>query len=144
MYTVVDMSQEQAVVLRIAELQLKLQHLEAMYRKREEDVHVLTEQLAQMLLPLAGNQTDYFPLLLSPEANTLLRHMTGLRLSGGDSVHLLRLPSAYQFLPHLLLSPSSLRPALTISRGRMGGTRRIEISLLSVNMISFNRHCQNK
>lgn len=114
------MRQEQAVVQRMAELQLKLQHLEAMYREREEDVHVLTQQLAQLLLPSASN-LSYSPLSLSPEARTLLRNMTGLRPGGGDSVHLLRLPSAYQFLPHLLLSPSSLRPALTISRGRVGG-----------------------
>lgn len=114
------MSQEQAVVQRMAELQLKLQHLEAMYREREEDVHVLTQQLAQLLLPSTSNMS-YSPLALSPEARTLLRNITGLRPGGGDSAHLLRLPSAYQFLPHLLLSPSSLRPALTISRGRVGG-----------------------
>lgn len=58
---------------------------------------------------------------LSPEARTLLRNLTGLRAEGGDSTQLLRLPSAYQFLPHLLLSPSSLRPALSVSRARSGG-----------------------
>lgn len=117
------MSQEQAVVQRIAELQLKLQHLDAMYREREEDVHVLTQQLGQLLMetmPPGGNIST-LPLQLSPEARTLLRNMTGLRPGGGDAPQLLRLPSAYHFLPHLLLSPSSLRPAISISRGRSGG-----------------------
>uniref|UniRef100_A0A1B6KAN6 Alpha-1,3-mannosyl-glycoprotein 4-beta-N-acetylglucosaminyltransferase B n=2 Tax=Cicadellinae TaxID=33370 RepID=A0A1B6KAN6_9HEMI len=118
-----DMSQEQAVVQRIAELQLKLQHLDAMYREREEDVHVLSQQLGQLLMesvPPGGNLSSSLPLHLSPEARTLLRNLTGLRPGGGDSAQLLRLPSAYQFLPHLLLSPSSLRPAISVSRGRSG------------------------
>lgn len=118
-----DMSQEQAVVQRIAELQLKLQHLESMYREREEDVHVLSQHLGQLLtetVPPGSNLTYNIPLSLSPEAKTLLRNMTGLRPGGGDSTQLLRLPSAYHFLPHLLKNPSSLRPALCLSRGRSG------------------------
>lgn len=115
------MTQEQAVVQKIAELQLKLQHLDSMYREREEDVHILSQHLGQLLTEITIPPGNNFPLQLSPEARILLRNMTGLKPKGGDSTQLLRLPSAYQFLPHLLLNPSSLRPALCLSKGRSGG-----------------------
>ena len=38
-----------------------------------------------------------------------------------DSRSLLRLPSIYNFMPHLMDSPHSLKPALHISRDRQGG-----------------------
>ena len=38
-----------------------------------------------------------------------------------DSQSLLRLPSIYNFMPHLMDSPYSLKPALHISRDRQGG-----------------------
>lgn len=38
-----------------------------------------------------------------------------------DSQSLLRLPSIYNFMPHLMDSPHSLKPALHISRDRQGG-----------------------
>jgi hypothetical protein len=46
---VADMSQEQAVVQRIAELQLKLQHLEAMYRWEK---NLRKNVSSQSILPL--------------------------------------------------------------------------------------------
>ncbi|BET00575.1 N-Acetylglucosaminyltransferase-IV (GnT-IV) conserved region [Nesidiocoris tenuis] len=100
-----DMTGEEALVERLAELQLRLQHLDAMYRAREEDVQVLSHHLSQLLSD-SGNLTS-----LSAEARYLLNNTSG---------RLLRLPSAYHFLPHLLLSPSSLRPALALSKGRTG------------------------
>ncbi|KAL1131161.1 hypothetical protein AAG570_012398 [Ranatra chinensis] len=107
------MSGEQALVQRLAELQLRLQHLDAMYRAREEDVHVLSQHLSQLLVDSlsAGG--------LTPEAKSLLRNLTGLA-PPPPAGHLLRLPSAYHFLPHLLLNPNSLRPAYSISKGRTG------------------------
>ncbi|PSN35353.1 Alpha-1,3-mannosyl-glycoprotein 4-beta-N-acetylglucosaminyltransferase B [Blattella germanica] len=111
-----DLSEEQALVHRLAALQARLQHLEAMHRACQEEVHVLSQHLGTLLAMSDTNTTALYP-PLSPEARLLLRNMTGLR---GDSAQLLRLPSVYHFLPHLLDSPSSLRPAYCLSRGRTG------------------------
>ncbi|XP_069670865.1 alpha-1,3-mannosyl-glycoprotein 4-beta-N-acetylglucosaminyltransferase A isoform X1 [Periplaneta americana] len=112
-----DLSQEQALVQRLAELQAKLQHLDSMHRARQEEVHVLSQHLGTLLAADGGNSSALY-LPLSPEVRVLLRNLTGLR--SGDSTHLLRLPSVYHFLPHLLENPSSLRPAYCLSRGRTG------------------------
>nr|CAD7588589.1 unnamed protein product [Timema genevievae] len=119
------MSQEQTLVARLAELQAKLQHLDSMHRARQEEVHVLSQHLGQLLSQAGsegGNNSSGLPLYLplSPEVRVLLRNLTGLRAEGGDSTQLLRLPSVYHFLPHLLENPSTLRPAFCLSRGRSG------------------------
>ncbi|KAJ9576161.1 hypothetical protein L9F63_006983, partial [Diploptera punctata] len=101
-----DLSQEQVLVNKLAELQLRLQR----------SCSCLSQHLGT-LLTSDGNSTALYP-PLSPEVRLLLRNMTGLR--PGDSAQLLRLPSVYHFLPHLLDSPSSLRPAYCLSRGRTG------------------------
>lgn len=54
---------------------------------------------------------------LSPEVRILLKNVTGVQGSG----ELLKLPSIYNFLPHLLESPSSLRLGFQLSKGRNGG-----------------------
>ncbi|XP_073974026.1 alpha-1,3-mannosyl-glycoprotein 4-beta-N-acetylglucosaminyltransferase a isoform X1 [Rhodnius prolixus] len=105
-----DMSGEEALVERLAELQLRLQHLDAMYRAREEDVQMLSQHLGQLLADSVNSSS------LPPEARYLLNNGTAAAAAG----HLLRLPSAYHFLPHLLLSPTSLRPAYSLSKGRSG------------------------
>ena len=112
-----DLSQEQALVHKVAELQVRLQRLESMHRARQEEVHVLSQHLGSLLMFETNSSALYPP--LSPEVRLLLRNVTGLR--AGDSAQLLRLPSVYHFLPHLLDSPSSLRPAFCLSRGRTGG-----------------------
>ncbi|XP_014242781.1 alpha-1,3-mannosyl-glycoprotein 4-beta-N-acetylglucosaminyltransferase B [Cimex lectularius] len=102
-----DMSGEEVLVERLAELQLRLQHLDAMYRAREENVQILSQHLSQLL-------TDSYNISgIPPEARYLIGNTTG-------NVHPLRLPSAYHFLPHLLLNPASLRPAYSLSKGRNG------------------------
>jgi alpha-1,3-mannosylglycoprotein beta-1,4-N-acetylglucosaminyltransferase A/B len=111
-----DLSQEKALVQRLAELQAKLQHLGSMHQARQEEVHILSQHLGTLLAADGNNSSLYLP--LSPEVRLLLRNLTGLQR--GDSTQLLRLPSVYDFLPHLLDSPSSLRPAFCFSRGRTG------------------------
>jgi len=111
-----DLSQEKALVQRLAELQAKLQHLDSMHQARQEEVHILSQHLGTLLAADGNNSSLYS---LSPEVRLLLRNLTGLQR--GDSTQLLRLPSVYDFLPHLLDSPSSLRPAFCLSRGRTGG-----------------------
>lgn len=48
-----------------------------------------------------------------------------------DSQSILRLPSIYNFMPHLMDSQGSLKPALHISRDRQGGEPHIVYLLLS-------------
>lgn len=48
-----------------------------------------------------------------------------------DGQSVLRLPSIYNFMPHLMDSPSSLKPALHISKDRQGGELHIVHLLLS-------------
>lgn len=112
-----DLSQEQALVQRLAELQAKLQHLDSMHRARQEEVHVLSQHLGTLLGADGNSSSLYLP--LNPEVRLLLRNLTGLQR--GDSAQLLHLPSVYHFMPHLLENPSSLRPAYCLSRGRTGG-----------------------
>ncbi|KAJ8877752.1 hypothetical protein PR048_022207 [Dryococelus australis] len=122
-----DLSQEQVLVQRLAELQARLQHLDLLHRARQEEVHVLSQQLGQLLTASDGSPANATS-LLSAELRLVLRNLTGLGLpqegvnssspiAGGQ---LLRLPSVYHFLPHLMDNPLSLRPAFTLSRGRSG------------------------
>lgn len=48
-----------------------------------------------------------------------------------DGQSVLHLPSIYNFMPHLMDSPSSLKPALHISKDRQGGELHIVHLLLS-------------
>jgi alpha-1,3-mannosylglycoprotein beta-1,4-N-acetylglucosaminyltransferase A/B len=113
-----DLSQEQVLLQRLAELQTKLQRLDSMHQARQEEVHILSQHLGTLLAADGNGSSVYQP--LSPEMRALLRNLTGLQR--GNSTQLLRPPSVYHFLPHLLESPSSLRPAYCLSRGRTGGT----------------------
>lgn len=78
---------------------------------------VLSHHLAQFL-------SDNTSVPVSPEVRSILRNLTGLSSSGsasGEPPPLLRVPSIYHFLPHLLESPASLRPGFVLSKGRTGG-----------------------
>ena len=116
-----DLSTEQTLSQRLAELQMRLQYLESMYRARQEDIAILSQYLGitntnegSNVTTLNGSMLD----MLSPEARTLLRNLT----SSARFPATLRFPTAFHFLPHLLDDPSSLRPAYLTSRGRQGVT----------------------
>lgn len=102
---------------RLAEFQIRLQYLESMYRTRQEDVAILSQYIS---IPSPNNDgtniTISGPLLdaLSPETRSMLRNMSATP-KFPSSIHL---PTAWNFLPHLLDDPSSLRPAFLMSRGR--------------------------
>ena len=128
-----DLSQEKALVQRLAELQAKLQHLDSMHQARQEEVHILSQHLGTLLAADGNNSSLYLP--LSPEVRVLLRNLTGLQR--GDSTQLLRLPSVYDFLPHLLESPSSLRPAFCLSRGRAGGRPNSCVQTENISVIDI-------
>ncbi|XP_044731713.1 alpha-1,3-mannosyl-glycoprotein 4-beta-N-acetylglucosaminyltransferase A [Chrysoperla carnea] len=124
--SVPDLSSEQTLVQRIAELQVKLQYLDSMYRSRQEDVQVLTQQLGNIFTD--ANSSGDLPTprhvnSLQIDNHMLIRslNMSGFRAASGlEPDKQLRLPSTFQFLPHLLDDPQSLRPAYLVSRGRTG------------------------
>lgn len=105
---------------RLAEYQLRMQYLESMYRARQEDVAVLSHYLGMMNDPTTtmNSSANISSVLdsLSPEVRTVVRNITG---SAGNarfssSIHL---PSVYNFLPHLLDDPNSLKPAFQLAKG---------------------------
>lgn len=107
---------------RLAELQVKLQYLDSMYRAKQEDLQQLSHHIDQILIP-AENGTAYSPLTSSikPEIKQILRNMSGMNAANGiNPPFMLRLPSSYHFLPHLLDDPSSLRLNYLMSKGRTG------------------------
>lgn len=115
------MTTEQLLVQRLAELQVKLQYLDAMYRNRHEDLQNLIQHIDQISIPDNTSAYSLMSPTLRPETNKLLRNMTGMNAANGLNPPLmLRLPSSYHFLPHLLDDPSSLRPAYLLSKGRSG------------------------
>lgn len=116
-----DIGSEQLLVQRLAELQVKLQYLDSMYRARQEDLQQLTQHIDHI-----GNVGDNASLLtlpttLKPEIKQLLRNMSGMSAANGlNPPIMLRLPSSYHFLPHLLDDPASLRLRYLLSKGRNG------------------------
>ena len=55
-----------------------------------------------------------------------------------DSQSILRLPSIYNFMPHLMDSPGSLKPALHVSKDRQGGELHIVHLLFSQQSYYIN------
>jgi alpha-1,3-mannosylglycoprotein beta-1,4-N-acetylglucosaminyltransferase A/B len=125
-----DLRIEKNLSQRLAECQMRLQYLEAMYRTKQEDVSILSQYLGLSAVAATTNTSDNNSALnninsviesLSPESKAIIRNLSNSmahhRFSSSSN---LRLPSAYHFLPHLLDDPSSLRPALSVSKGRTG------------------------
>lgn len=106
---------------RLAEYQLRTQYLESMYRARQEDVAVLSHYLGMVNDPsaAAGNTTSLSSVLeaLSPDVRTVVKNITGSAASQTRLPSSLHLPSVYNFLPHLLDDPNSLKPAFHLVRG---------------------------
>ncbi|KAI4471478.1 n-acetylglucosaminyltransferase vi [Holotrichia oblita] len=107
---------------RLAELQAKLQYIDSMYRAKQEDLQQLSHRIDQILIPV-DNGTAYNALAPSvkPEVKLMLRNMSGMNAANGiNPPYMLRLPSSYHFLPHLLDDPTSLRLNYLMSKGRTG------------------------
>lgn len=96
---------------RLAEFQIRLQYFESMYRTRQEDVTILSQYIS-IPSPNDGNITISGPLLdaLSPETRSMLRNLSMAPRYPTS----LRLPTAFQFLPHLLDDPSEWKIHLTL------------------------------
>lgn len=135
-----DLRLEQNLSQKLAEYQMRVQYLEAMYRAKQEDVSILTQYLG--LTTANTNTSDNNSALssfntvlesLSPESKAIIKNLT-LSSQQRFSSTALRLPTAYHFLPHLLDDPASLRPAYLLSKGRTGvsivlGESEFDISL---------------
>ncbi|XP_049826869.1 alpha-1,3-mannosyl-glycoprotein 4-beta-N-acetylglucosaminyltransferase B isoform X1 [Schistocerca gregaria] len=123
-----DVSAEQALVSRLAELQARLQHLESQHRARQEEVRALAQPLAALLDAGAsanasggGGSGQGLGALAAPELRALLSGAGNASSAVGQGAGPpLRLPSAFHFLPHLLDAAGSLRPAYCLSKGRVG------------------------
>ncbi|EFA00960.2 alpha-1,3-mannosyl-glycoprotein 4-beta-N-acetylglucosaminyltransferase B [Tribolium castaneum] len=122
LFSVPDITSEQMLIQRLAELQVKLQYLDSMYRARQEDLQQLTQHIDQIGIPNDNTTTFSFPTPeLRPEIKQLIKNMSGMHAATGlNPPIMLRLPSSYHFLPHLLDDPSSLRLAYLMSKGRNG------------------------
>lgn len=111
------------LVQRLAELQVKLQYLDSMYRNRQEELLQLTQHIDQMGIASDNTSSKFIlpPTVLRTEVAQLLKNMSGMHAATGiNPPIMLRLPSSYHFLPHLLDDPSSLRLGYLMSKGRTG------------------------
>lgn len=97
------MREEAILQNSIAELQAKLEHLHAKYIGSQEEINLLSHQLLQLI-----------------ENNHILPDLQLLINNGTSNVTSVKLPSIYNFLPHFLNDPNSLRPAFVQSKGRSG------------------------
>nr|XP_022920673.1 alpha-1,3-mannosyl-glycoprotein 4-beta-N-acetylglucosaminyltransferase B [Onthophagus taurus] len=106
---------------RLAELQVKLQYLDSMNREKQEHLQQLSQRI-QLLVPI-DNNTDFGATSapLKPEVKMILRNISGTNAANGiNPPFMLRLPSTYHFLPHLLDDPHSLKLGYLMSKGRAG------------------------
>lgn len=98
-----DMREETLLQNSIAELQAKLEHLHAKYISSQEEINLLSHQLLQLI-----------------ESNHILPDLQLLINNGTSNITSIKLPSIYNFLPHFLNDPNSLRPAFVQSKGKSG------------------------
>lgn len=106
------MSVDQPVELakRLAELESNLEHLQSLYRVKQEDVTILSQYLG-----LAPNitLTNNFIDNLSSDTQNVIKN-----ISQKTSVPAVRLPSVSNFLPHLIQDMDALKPVYLVSRNR--------------------------
>ncbi|XP_071878766.1 alpha-1,3-mannosyl-glycoprotein 4-beta-N-acetylglucosaminyltransferase a isoform X1 [Bombus fervidus] len=98
-----ELHEETVLQNSIAELQAKLEHLHAKYITSQEEINLLSHQLLQLI-----------------ENNHILPDLQFLLNNATSNVTNIKLPSIYNFLPHFLNDPNSLRPAFVQSKGRTG------------------------
>ncbi|XP_039285985.1 alpha-1,3-mannosyl-glycoprotein 4-beta-N-acetylglucosaminyltransferase B isoform X2 [Nilaparvata lugens] len=115
----IDMRQESDLVHQLAESQTEYNKLDDNYRKKVEEVQVLRQQLEALTNDsptkvLSETQTN------SKTVSHNVINLTPFQKNPIDSSDMMRLPSGYDFLPHLLLSPSSINPSFILSKGRTG------------------------
>ncbi|XP_046468429.1 alpha-1,3-mannosyl-glycoprotein 4-beta-N-acetylglucosaminyltransferase B [Neodiprion pinetum] len=126
-----EMHEETSLQNNIAELHAKLQHLNAKYMNSQEEINLLSHQLSQLL-----------------DSSHTLPDIQFLINNGSSNNTSIKLPSIYNFLPHLLYDANSLRPAFFQGKGRTGASvvlgvptvkREVQSYLLTTlkNLIDF-------
>ncbi|XP_039300540.1 alpha-1,3-mannosyl-glycoprotein 4-beta-N-acetylglucosaminyltransferase B-like [Nilaparvata lugens] len=115
----IDMRQESDLVRQLVESQTEYNKLDDNYRKKVEEVQVLRQQLETLkndspTKVMSETQTN------SKTVSHNVINLKPFQENPIDSSDMMRLPSGYDFLPHLLLSPSSINPSFILSKGRTG------------------------
>lgn len=108
----IDLTLDQEWTKRIAELESNLEHLQSLYRVKQEDVSILSHYLA-----LTPNATLHNNVMenLSPDTQNAIKNISQKSYLPST----IRLPSISQsFLPHLIQDSDALRPAYLNSKGR--------------------------
>ncbi|KAG5888681.1 hypothetical protein JTB14_022265 [Gonioctena quinquepunctata] len=114
------MSAEEFLDQQLAELQVRTQYLDSMYRSRQEDLQQLSQHFDQIYYS-DNSTTSASRFELKPEVKQMIKNMSGLHAATGVNPQLnLRFPSAYYFLPHLLDDPNSLKLGYLMSKNRNG------------------------
>jgi len=118
LYPSPDLSAEQEIVHRIAELTAKLQHANGLNDQRKSDLQLISGQFGS-LVRLVKEHQDQYEDNKSP-LNALLAEYTKQGLTNPNFTRSfdLTLPSVTAFLPNTVNNPSSFTPAFKISRGR--------------------------
>lgn len=98
-----NMSEETILQNGIAELQVKLEHLQSKYINIQEEINILSHQL----LSFTDNNHNI------PDLQFLMPNTT-------TNITSIKLPSVYNFFPHILNDHNSLRPAFLQSKNRCG------------------------
>lgn len=116
-------TEESHLIEKIASLQLRLSHLDALYRARQYETH-----FPYNLSHGGPSRNESYG---DVQSKNLLYDLTLSRkvswiLNQNESTYV-QPPSLYQFLPHLLDNPHSLKPRLLISKKRMGVSLAIGI-----------------
>ncbi|XP_011494868.1 PREDICTED: alpha-1,3-mannosyl-glycoprotein 4-beta-N-acetylglucosaminyltransferase B [Ceratosolen solmsi marchali] len=98
-----DIHDESILQSNIVEIQMKLEHLHSKYITSQEEIQFLTYKLVKMTEGIH----------LQPDIQIFIN-------SSSYNITNIKLPSIYNFLPHLLNNPNSLHPAFIHSKGRSG------------------------
>ena len=110
---VVTNSMEQELIKKMQSLRERLREAEFQNSARSQELISLKTKLSEIVL----EKTTGTELSNSSQKSS--------RILFKDN-NVLQLPSIYNFMPHLLDSPSSLKPALHISKEREGGKLYLE------------------
>lgn len=118
--------EEKALLKDIGELRIKLQYLQTLHQLQRQDMFTLQQNLNR-----------YFQSSQNKEASEVLFNITNYDLILSNSSIVIKPPTVYNFLPHLAWNPSSLRPALRLSKGRTEGMHN-NVIVISYNSIQYN------
>lgn len=118
LYPAPDLSAEQEIVHRIAELSAKLQHANSLNDQRKADLQHISAQFGSLIRMVKSHQDQYED-NKSPLNSKLAEYGRQGYFAPNFSLSFdLSLPSVTAFLPNTVNNPSSFNPAFKISRSR--------------------------